>query len=498
MQSQIEKCSELADKKFSYHTSELLAVLEKGEMGDNPDRPGINHVLYLLEQGIGKKLILLHPDRLSRYLALQNEFASKVWSLGVDLEFVEFEIDPKNPESILMFNIQGSIAQYNKAKILANSKRGRRQKVKQGKIPGIRRVFGYTFDKDNDILVENEIEKEIYLIMVDWLLNGKDGEPMNCSSIARELAIANYPAPASNRWYQATVSRILKNPIYTGNYYYGKSEIIQEKGKRKIIRKPQEEWYAVPISQYISYDTYKRILDRLEELQKKNRGRKTEQYLLKSLLICGECGAAVVSGPVTTLKNGKKLRYYSCSRKSKKNYEVGTGYPNKICSASGWRQDIIDEAVWDCLVSLIKNPEIIIKEIVKEECGGGNGDRFLKEFESLSKMIRKKEEEQKRIFTAYRENIIGIDLFKDEYKMLEQAIAILNREADSIKEKINESKIINDEEYLYQNYLKKYKDLTDSNKLNYEHKRTLILALIDKVILYENTIEIVMKGSQKH
>ena len=81
------------------------------------------------------------------------------------------------------------------------------------------------------------------------------------------------------------------------------------------------------------------------------------------------------------------------------------------------------------------------------------------------KLIKKKEEEQKRIFTAYRENIIGIDLFKDEYKMLEQAIAILNREADSIKEKINESKIINDEEYLYKKYVKIYKDLTDSNKI---------------------------------
>jgi site-specific DNA recombinase len=227
LQSQVEKGAELARKKFGYLDNEILAIVEKGEMGDNPDRPGLNHVLFLLEEGVGKKLIMLHPDRMSRYLALQNEIASRVWSCGVDLEFVEFEIDPNNPESMLMFNIQGSIAQYNKAKILANSKRGRRQKVKEGKIPGIRRVFGYTYDKELDTLVENPQEKEIYLLMVDWLLNGKDGKPMNCSSIARELAKLNYPAPASDRWYQSTISRVLRNPIYTGKFYYGKSEYIQ-------------------------------------------------------------------------------------------------------------------------------------------------------------------------------------------------------------------------------------------------------------------------------
>ena len=498
LQSQIEKCAELAQKKFSYRESEILAVLEKGEMGDNPDRPGINHVLYLLEHGIGKKLILLHPDRLSRYLALQNELASKVWSFGVDLEFVEFEIDPMNPESILMFNIQGSIAQYNKAKILANSKRGRRQKVKQGKIPGIRRVFGYTFDKENDILVENNSEKKIYLLMVDWLLNGKDGQPMNCSSIARELAKANYPAPASDRWYQATVSRIFKNPIYTGNFYYGKSEIIQEKGKRKIKKKPQEEWYAVPVSKYIDCGIYNKIQERLEQLQKKNRGRKSDNYLLKSLLSCGQCGAAVVSGPVTTLKNGEKLRYYSCSRKAKKSFEVGSGHPNQSCSASGWRQDIIDEAVWSYLFSLINNPEKIIKEIAKEELEDGTRDRLLKEYESLSKIIRRKEEEEKRIFTAYREEIIEIDIFKNEYQALKQAIYVLNRDMELIKEKFSASQYEYDEEMLFQKYLKKYREIIDKNKINQKQKRELILSLVEKVILHEDMIEIVLKGDKKY
>jgi DNA invertase Pin-like site-specific DNA recombinase len=124
---------------------------------------------------------------------------------------------------MLNFNIQGSIAEYNKAKILADTKRGRITKVKNGLIPGLKRIYGYTYDTEIDTLIENEVEKEVYLKMVDMLLN----KNYSCSKIARELSLRNVHAPSGDRWYQTTISRILKNEAYTGNYYYGKTQVVK-------------------------------------------------------------------------------------------------------------------------------------------------------------------------------------------------------------------------------------------------------------------------------
>ena len=493
LQSQLEKGSELAAKKFGYKDEEMLVILEKGEMGDNPDRPGMNHALYLIEQGVGKKLIMLHPDRMSRYLALQNEIASRVWSCGVDLEFVEFEIDPGNPESMLMFNIQGSIAQYNKAKILANSKRGRRQKVKQGKIPGIRRVFGYSYDKEIDTLVENSQERAIYLLMVDWLLNGKDGKPMNCSAIARELAMANHPAPSSDRWYQATVSRILRNPIYTGNFYYGKSESIQAKGKKIVIKKPQEDWQAVPIPQYIDLPTYQRMQCVLDSLIKRDRGRKTDNYLLKSLVRCGNCGAAVVAGSATTLKSGKKLRYYVCTHKNKKNYQVGTGKHNQICTASGWRQDTVDDYVWQYILASLSIPEEIIKDIVSEQSSRKNSEKFKVTLKDLEIKQEKKEQERKRILKAYRQGCINIELFKEEITPINQELAALDEDRDYISGLYQQLNASDNEAEKFRKAVEKYQEIIEGDLLTFEQKREIVINLIERVILYQDAIEIVTR-----
>lgn len=494
LQSQVEKGAELARKKFGYMDDEIIAIVEKGEMGDNPDRPGMNHVLFLLEEGIGKKLIMLHPDRMSRYLALQNEIASKVWSCGVDLEFVEFEIDPNNPESMLMFNIQGSIAQYNKAKILANSKRGRRQKVREGKIPGLRRAFGYTYDKELDTLVENPEEKEIYLLMVDWLLNGKDRKPMNCSSIARELAKANYPAPNSDRWYQSTVSRILRNPIYTGKFYYGKSEYIQNKGKKNIIKKPREEWQSVPIPQYIDEITYQRIQEKLDSLITKNNGRPTTNYLLKGLVRCGKCGGAIVAGPVTTLKSGKKLRYYVCSKKTKKNYEVGTGAPNETCDTTGgWRQDAVDNYVWEYIVSRLGNPEAIIRDIVKQQSDERKLEELQVKLKAIESKIQKKEQEQKRTFKAYREGLISLELFKGEVEPIKKEIETLKEDWAFVNDLHQQISVSYNELERIKKFVRGYKDLVLNDQITWNQKREIVGTIVERVILHQDTIEIVTR-----
>ena len=72
--------------------------------------------MFLLEYGIGDYVIFLHPDRMSRLLHLQSQVSNRIWGLGKDLLFVEFDLDKSNPESMLNFNIQGQLLNITKPK----------------------------------------------------------------------------------------------------------------------------------------------------------------------------------------------------------------------------------------------------------------------------------------------------------------------------------------------------------------------------------------------
>ncbi|QNR65065.1 recombinase family protein [Paenibacillus peoriae] len=482
IESQIERCMDLGKQK-GITEDEVVILIEDGESGDNPNRPMINYALFLLEYGIGDHVIFLHPNRMSRFLHLQTQLSNRIWSMGKDFWFVEFEFDKSSPESMLNFNIQGSIAEYNKAKILADTKRGRITKVKNGLIPGLNRIYGYTFDTELDTLVENPEEKEIYLKMVDMLLH-KD---YSCSRIAEELSLRNVSAPKKDRWYQVTISRIFKNETYTGNFYFGKSKVIRNAdGTRKQVPQPREEWRRIPVPAYITMETYHKIQKRLDFLNKNKPGRPTEDYLLQGICRCGRCGAAVSSGVTTKTKNGL-LKYYVCQHKTKKSWEVGTGKSNLICEGRNWRVDYVDKIVWEYVKNIISEPTEFFERIVKQQTENSNSDELLKQKTKLEKSLQEKESSRERYTEMYAAGIIKT------MKDLEDKVSAVDMQVHDIKEELqiieqSLSTVLHKQNHieLVQKSLRSFKYLLENDHIDMETKRKVTRLFVKKVILNED------------
>lgn len=483
LESQIERCAELARNKFQYRDENMMVLIEAGERGDNPDRPMINYVLELLQRGVGQKVFFLHPDRMSRYLYLQMEISARIWDLGCDMEFVEFELVKENPESMLMFNIQGSIAQYNKAKILANTKRGRRAKALKGQMVGMRRLYGYSFDKKEDRLIEEPQEKAVYLMMVDWLLNGK----RSCSAIARELSSRGVPAPNGRIWYQATISRILKNEAYTGTYYYGKTEVIQTKGKAKISSKEKEEWIAIPIPAYIDKATYDLIQGRLSATAKSSAGRPSARYLLKGLVRCGRCDGAVTSG-VTTRTKTRKLTYYCCTAKSPKGYPVGGPDPSrKLCRGRNWRTDQVDDLVWLEIVKML-DAESIVKTVARDQAETSELDELRKKQKLICKTIQERNHSREKYIDLYAEGIIkSKDDLHNRTGRIDRQLEVLHRDLRETNARLSlaGSPDVNGTDRVV-NYTSQFNTLVLSSGLAMEDKRALVNLLVERAVLHDN------------
>nr|WP_186322860.1 recombinase family protein [Paenibacillus xylanexedens] len=487
LESQIDICVKDAKDKFDINEDEIIVLREEAESGDNPNRPMLNYILFLLEKGLGTKVIFLHPDRLSRHLHLQQQITHKIWELGCDLHFVEFDLQKGNAESMLNYNIQGSIAQYNKAKILANTKRGRRTMVSDNKIPGMNRIYGYTYDKELNTLVENEIEKERYLAMVHMILEGKTG-----SEVAAYFAKKKYPAPKGDKWYQATISRILRNETYMGIYYYGKTEVVQQNGKRKQVPKPRDQWQKVTIPAYIDEVTFGRLQKCLDG-NIKNGGRPSEDYLLKGIARCGRCGAAVSSGITSKTQSGQ-LKYYSCTRKSKKSYSVETGESNKLCLGENWRVDMVDSLIWSEVVRLIDNPKTLIDKMLERISDVSKIRDMEKNRDEIIKLIKEKESSKARYIDLYAEGFIkSKEELSKKIEPVDFEINELNTELSAITDNLKISQSNDDNIQIAISMLDRYRKIV-KGKLQIEDKRRIIKLLIEKVIMNDNKkLEIVYK-----
>ncbi|GFN32386.1 recombinase family protein [Paenibacillus xylaniclasticus] len=486
--TQIERCIFHAKTKLNIEEDELLICIEEGESGDNPNRPMLNYMMFLLEKGIGKSIIILHPNRLSRYLHLQQNIAHRVWEMGCDLHFVEMDFDKDNPEQMFMFNIQGSVAQYNKAKILADTKRGRKKMVNSNKIPGMNRCYGYTYDKDLDTLVVNEEEKAVYLKMVDLLLN----QDKTCSDIARILS-RKHPAPKKSKWYQTTVSRILNNPLYTGTYFYGKTETIQSHGKKTTIKKPKEEWYKIDIPRYIDEETYNRILIKLKKNSKNSSkmGRPSDDYLLKGIVKCGRCGASVSSGVTSKTKEGL-IKYYACTAKSKKAFENGES--NKVCRGRNWRVDKIDQKLWDLACDIISNPEELLRKISEDNSSTEKLVEFRNKKVSLEKDLKEKNAAIERYIDLYAEGIIKTkQALEEKLIKVREEVEEIERELVIIGDHLMFESAESDKINAMQKTLEKYQKILKSEELTSTDKRQIMNIIFEKVILHDDTIEPVLK-----
>lgn len=496
LDSQVERCSQRVREKYGYTDEQLLAVVEPGVSGDDPDRPALNQVLYLLGEGVGRQIVVLHPDRLSRDLHLQHSVWRRVLRLGVDLEFVEVEFDPSNPESMLMFNIQGSIAQYNKAKILANSRRGRRQKVKNGKIPGVHRVYGYTYDTEADTLVINPEERRILLMAAEWLLNGKDGRKMTCNAVAEELARLGIPGPGGAIWYGANLARMLHNELYTGTFYYGKTEVTRVNGKRVQAPRPREEWLSAPVPAIFGRETYDRLQEALRENAKGARGRRTEQYLLKKLVRCGRCGCAAVAGP-RALTNGKAVHYYMCCNKGKKGFTVGTGKPADRCMGRNWRQDHVDCFVWEFVLSKLRDPERIIAGVLRHQGNTAAIEGLRAKKVALEEALADRSRIRGRYLDMYAMGLFQkVEELQQKVTPLDRQVAELQRECALVDQHLQQAVQSHDGPAQLKRAVEHFRRVIGLDALTWEGKRSLIERFIRRVTLHEdNTIEVLVAWS---
>ncbi len=102
-----------------------LEFLDDGYSGATLIRPALERLRDVAAAGGIDELYVHCPDRLARHYAHQVLLLEEFLRAGVEMIFLNREVG-QTPEDQLLLQVQGMIAEYERAKILERSRRGKR------------------------------------------------------------------------------------------------------------------------------------------------------------------------------------------------------------------------------------------------------------------------------------------------------------------------------------------------------------------------------------
>ncbi len=293
--------------------------------------------------------------------------------MGVELVFLNRPLG-QSPEDDLLLQVQGIVAEYERAKIMERSRRGKKHAAQSGSLNVMANApFGYRYisvrDGGGQARFEPAAEQaRIVQQIFSWI--GRD----RCSlaEVCRRLQKAGeLTATGKQIWSRQAVWHILQNPAYQGRAAYGKTHMMPrgKKARPRAARgRPAEprrsnapvaadpkEWVFVQVPPLIDAALFRATQEQLQENRSRARlGRRRPGYLLQGLTCCARCGYAYYGKTTHQMGAGhqmKDFRYYRCSGTD--GYRFGG---ERICSNAQVQGEFLETAVWHEVCDLLAHP----------------------------------------------------------------------------------------------------------------------------------------------
>ncbi|HQE91714.1 MAG TPA: recombinase family protein [Anaerolineae bacterium] len=309
------------------------------------DRPAGATAWTTLRQRQADALVVQNVDRLSRDVVDLLVTIRELLRAGVEVHCLD--LGRVTSEYDIMLVIRGWQGSDERAKIRERSMRGKQRKATEGLVVAAGEpAYGYEYLRDEKgraiNFVVNEDQAAVVRLIFQWYTQGyEEKSTMSLYAIAKRLSEAGIPAPSNRQrkraqhiWNTTTISRMLSNPTYKGEWHYKATE---------------EEDFIIQVPSIIDLTTWE-----LAQIQKERNSRKAKRngkrdYLLTGIVRCG-CGR-IMSGATLNPKNPHS--YYICSvaRSYFANLEERTCY-EKFADA-----EKLETAVWEFYLDILRNPE---------------------------------------------------------------------------------------------------------------------------------------------
>jgi len=466
--------------------------IDNGYSGARLDRPALDRLRDAAEAGVLDGVLCLCVDRLARAYAYQVLILEELERFGVTVRFLEGPSPSDDPQATLLIQMQGVIAEYEKAKVAERNRRGKLYRARAGEIPFWKVSYGYRRVVEPDtgrsrieiFEPEAQVVREIFAAYVE--------RGLSVRQIAFELRDRAIPSPTGKpQWGTSAIDRVLRNEAYVGTVYYNRHERIEGavRGRKTRLReRPREEWIAIPVTAIIDRDTFDRVSQVSHENFKLSpRGAAAEAWLLRGLIECGHCHVGC-SCHNSYGRHGAMTRYYCC-----RNHDLlRAGSEDRLCPERNIRANELDEYVFEQVRQALLTPDQLLAAERAVLTGAPDEDELVAaQLKRLDTAIDAKERERARLLDAYQAGLLGLE------ELTRRTGALATRRAELTREKETLSR--RSAELAAQNRMRRrlagFSDRVAASldDLDFGGRRRLVRLVVEKVSVIGWRVEIHLK-----
>ena len=342
-------------------------------------RPAFEELLQDIRDKKCNTIVVLKLDRLTRSVFDLEGIMNFLEENNAYLDCANEEINTTNSSGKMVARLLTTVSQNEIERTNERTKFGLSGAIKEGHIPA-RAPLGYKhIDKK---LVPDPLTKDIVIRIYNLYFEGKSY--YNIATIFNEEQVLG-----KTNWKDTGILRIISNEVYKGDYVHGK-------------RTNHPTLYKDVVEPIVS----KEMWDNCQVQKKKNQKNymRTQTYIFLQKLKCPKCGRILAGSASHKIKSDKWYFYYRCGNCKSNIHEDKIEDKIKVLLADILEYDnVVNEFFLPVLKSKIDNPK-----------------------EQLEKELKSLNNKRDRIRKAYIDELFTEEEFKQESKLIENQIEMVN------------------------------------------------------------------------
>jgi site-specific DNA recombinase len=424
---------------------EELCFIDDGYSGSTLQRPALERLRDVAYAGGFERLYVLAPDRLARKYAYQVLLLEEFQGAGVELAFLNQKLGGSAEEDLCL-QMQGMLAEYERARILERSRRGKRHAARRGLVNVLSGApYGYSYVRKHEgegqasyqvVFEEARVVRQVF----EWI--GRDR--LSIGEVCRRLQQQGVVTRTGKlHWDRSTIWGMLQNPAYVGSAAFGKTRAgelrprlrpprgrsAQPRRARSTYDTTPEERLPIAVPAIVSEELFAAVAEQLVENRRHNRQRsRGARHLLQGLVQCGHCGYAYYGKRVSrsAAKGRIPYAYYRCVGTDA--YRFGG---KRVCANTQVRTDMLDQAVWNDVGALLRDPAQVQMEyerrLQRPKKDHDPSRQRDKQLGNLRRTIS-------RLIDAYEDGLIDKREFEPRVAKAKERLARLQAEAKAVAE----------------------------------------------------------------
>lgn len=422
-------------------------------------RAGLEKMKGDAERGCFKVLLVHELDRLARDITVGVHILGIVGELDVRLVEVATRSSFEDVGALTGL-VKLWAAGEDRKRILQRTKKGQIERAKRGLVSGPA-PLGYDRDKDGRLVINDEeatLVRRLYHLYLEEGYNFDSlADLMNKEGIKTKRARANEAGQNKyrgvHRWQRSTIQCLIRNPVYKGEYVYGKTRgrTPADKEYKPSKKRPMQKAYLetaiknrnfipheqviVPVPAIIDAGTWERAQSLKQERYRRTNltlGASVYRYNFTSIVRCLDCGRVMTRTTIaqeTKTKGTKYHPYYVCRNRE-------NGCPNW---SKHHRLDLIDAAIMARVLPLLQNPELVRESLSATMSDQQHErDKLVSQRLTIERNIANLHLEVQRLRDGFAAGACSADELMADRKPRDEAIATLKRELEDLNVRIEQ------------------------------------------------------------